>query len=325
MRVLAVPTSRKPEPRAKKQPARPHGGLRFRPSAPMGRISWSGRAADLVSVEALHDRPEGACHRTAVSRTSGSASERRRCGRTHPCPAASPLCLHRGRQEPARSAKRVTADNGSTGRGVGGRRGRTAVLELFVLHPEVVPLLVAKLLGRGGGRSAAAPAQFLHNGDVGAQGRSGRGGGAMAAHRTLVGTTAARPRLVLALAAHWRAERLAALRYSLERRAGRSSACAAPAGQHDRCAADSAPAPGGLPPPRRGALTRAVGTCRRALRAVAHRRTVSISPAARRSAAQSGPACCRMQANRAACTSKGISARLQILPLVAAFQTSTRM
>ena len=118
----------------------------------------------------------------------------------------------------------------------------------------------------------------------------------MAAHRTLVGTAAARPRLVLALAAHWRAERLAALRYSLERRAGRSSACAAPAGQHDRCAADSAPAPGGLPPPRRGALTRAVGTCRRALRAVAHRRTVSISPAARRSAAQSGPACCRMQA-----------------------------
>jgi len=145
-------------------------------------IRRSGRAADLVSVEALHDRPEGACDRTAVSRTSGSASERRRCGRTHPCPAASPLCLHRRRQEPNAVSKGRDCGQRQHGAGGRGRRGRTAVLELFVLHPEVVPLLVAKLLGRGGGRSAAAPAQFLqaHNGRcqrAGAQRERGRGDG----------------------------------------------------------------------------------------------------------------------------------------------------
>ena len=107
----------------------------------------------------------------------------------------------------------------------------------------------------------------------------------MAAHRTLVGTAAPRPRLVLALAAHWRAERLPALRYSLERSAGWSPAGASAAGQHDRCAADSGACPRWPAPATKSGSYSCRGDMSSRI-AVTHRRTVSISPAARRSARQ---------------------------------------
>ena len=232
-------------------------------------IRRSGRAADLVSVEALYDRPEGACHRTAVSRTSGSASERRRCGRTHPCPAASPLCLHRRRQEPNAVSKGRDCGQRQHGAGGRGRRGRTAVLELFVLHPEVVPLLVAKLLGRGGGRSAAAPAQFL----TGAQRQ-------MSARRGAAGEGARRWRRTVRLWARLLPDRDLCSRLLPT---GGPNGCRLCATASSGARGGALPAlprlgsmvvapqtrrlpPGGLPSPRRAALTRAVETCRRALR-----------------------------------------------------------